>query len=604
MFTRSVCHCRPDPSGGPWTCAALALLALLRIPYTVVAGNSGDNAPQTSSTRVQESAAVSKLFLGQPTIMRNSNRRVPLVALIDFESPVGVIATLEITDGEHAWRQNCDTHLRPGETVQRIAVLGMRAARKHTIRLRLENPVDGTFELSRPLIFTTPPLPKNFPPIAARISRSHKMEPGVTLFSANLWLKDKGVMGYGFLTAIDSAGEVVWYLKTGHRTADIRILKNGHIAYLHANYRHALEIDLLGNIVRQWHGARLTKAPHEKSIAVDVDTMHHELLELPGGNFLTLATELKRFDSYPTSETDPDAPWEPAWGVVDEIVEFEPDSGRVVARFPLFDLLDKNRFGYLALTDFWKSKYDEKIGVKSRDWSHANAVFHDPRDNSLVVSLRHLDCLIKIDRITGDIRWIMGDHGNWGARWQQYLLQPKGVMEWHYHQHTPQLTPAGTILMYDNGNFRALPYESAMPASENQSRAVEFRVDEQQRTVEQVWEYRGLPDDEFFCPFYCEADLLPRTGNILVTDGGHIELSDGTPDGKVPSEHQWARIFEITRTDPPVKVFEVVCDSGLGSPLGWSIYRSVRLQSLDALRPEFDLLHHTHWNQAHIGVTD
>lgn len=60
------------------------------------------------------------------------------------------------------------------------------------------------------------------------------------------------------------------------------------------------------------------------------------------------------------------------------------------------------------------------------DWCHANAVSHDPRDDSLLVSLRHQDCIIKIDRRSGDLVWILGDPGNWRAPWSDSLLRPVG----------------------------------------------------------------------------------------------------------------------------------------------------------------------------------
>ena len=99
-------------------------------------------------------------------------------------------------------------------------------------------------------------------------------------------------------------------------------------------------------------------------------------------------------------------------------------------------------------------------------------------------------------------------------------------------------------------------------------------------TVEQLFETKGVIGDEFYCPFYGEADPLPLTGNLLVTNGGHIETVEGVPVDDVPGERQWARILEITTDRMPSKVFEVVCDSGPGSPYGWSIYRAIRFANL------------------------
>ena len=406
------------------------------------------------------------------------------------------------------------------------------------------------------------------------------MEPGLTLFSVNLWRESTSLLDYGYLIALDSAGEVVWYCDTQDRVADIHILENGHLLYQHANYRYAYEIDIMGRDVRRWYGARLTEPPDAQAIAVDVDTMHHELAELPNNNFMTLATSLVDFDEFPTSEFDPDAAWEPAHVVCDSVVEFNPNDGRIVNQLDLIDVLDPRRFGYMALSGFWKDKYNASLDSPSRDWSHANAVQYDAQDNSVTVSLRHLDCVIKLDWGTKKIRWILGDPSGWGPAWQRYLLKPVGDLQWFYHQHSPQWTPRGTLMMFDNGNYRARPFQPATYATENRSRVVEFAIDEKNMTVRQIFEYEGHAQERFYSPFYGEADWLPQTGNILVTDGGHIELEDGTPHDEVPAERQWARIFEVTRDSLPHKVFEVRCDSGFGSPFGWSIYRASRIENL------------------------
>ena len=536
------------------------------------------------------------LFLAEPTIARNPNfNRVPLVAIVDFQAVPGVEPSLRIKGPKHEWVQPCET--RSGR-MHRVAVLGMRPNREHEIIVELKNPQTGEVATSEPLKWKTVklrdfrrlPRPRYFPPLEVKLAKPEKMEPGVTLFAVNFWNDRKSFMTYGYIIALDNEGEVVWFYNTGHRIADMRVMKNGHILYIHAGYRHALEIDLLGNKFRQWH-TKLANRPNRESILVDMDTTHHELMELPNGNLMTLSTKLYPFDSYPTSETDPDAPWEPADVVADEVVEFVPDTGEIVHRLPVIDLLDKKRFGYMALGKFWRTKYDKRFDVESRDWSHANAMYIDPKDGHLVVSFRHQDCLMKINRKQGEIIWIMGDPGNWSEPWQKYLLKPVGEnFAWHYHQHAPQMTPQGTILMYDNGNFRALPYDQKLPADENQSRVVEYEVDEEKMTVRQVWEYRGEPNDTFFCPFYCEAEWMPETGNILVTDGGHIETEEKVVSGNVPDDHQWARIFEITRSDPPEKVFEIAFESPPAGPQGWSIYRSMRLESLNMLTVDFDHL--------------
>ena len=138
------------------------------------------------------------------------------------------------------------------------------------------------------------------------------------------------------------------------------------------------------------------------------------------------------------------------------------------------------------------------------------------------------------------------------------------------------MTPQRTILQYDNGNTRATAFEEPLPAAESYSRAVEFAVDEAAMTVSQVWDYG--PDDEwFFSSFLSDADWLPTTGNVLITDGARTsEIEDPTSGETVT--HNWVRIVEVTHTKPAQKVFELVIDDE--PPNGWRVYRAERLAGL------------------------
>lgn len=527
-----------------------------------------------------------EIFAGPPEVRRNPNETAPLVALVEFSTREPAVASVEIDDGERQWTYRPDG---PPQTEHSVALLGLRPDREHEIRVRVEGPRGWFYELSDPLTLETPPLPDDFPPLKTVVSRPEKMEPGVTLLAVNRWWQNQRDTKYGYVILLDERGEVVWYFRAGRGTADMRLLRNGHLLCNDTNYRQMYEVDLLGNVVREWQttssrGVSPRSPPrgpvNEAAVPVEADTLHHEILELPSGNFLALSTELRRVDRFPTSETDPEASPAPADVVGDVIVEFQRD-GTVVRRWKLLDLLDPRRIGYGSLSDFWKRRKDPRLF--GADWSHANALCYDPRDDAMIVSLRHQDCLVKIDRASSRIEWILGDPAGWREPWTKYLLQPKGDLQWPYHQHGPELTPDGTILMYDNGNYRALPFDSSIPAPLNYSRAVEFRVDEDARTVEQIWEYRGPDGESFYCPFYCEADALPQTDNVLITDGGHIETADGIPADAIPSGRQWARLLEVTRAEPAETVFEVVLDSGADSPAGWSVYRSERLPDVEAL---------------------
>ncbi len=117
-------------------------------------------------------------------------------------------------------------------------------------------------------------------------------------------------------------------------------------------------------------------------------------------------------------------------------------------------------------------------------------MIEDPSDDSLIVSLRDQNAVIKISRDTGQLRWILGPPDNWGPAWQPYLLTPVGdPFFWQYGQHAAVITPSGTLMLFDDGNFRASPFATSVTDSNNYSRAVEYSINEDTMEVSQVWDY-------------------------------------------------------------------------------------------------------------------
>jgi len=74
------------------------------------------------------------------------------------------------------------------------------------------------------------------------------------------------------------------------------------------------------------------------------------------------------------------------------------------------------------------------------------------------------------------------------------------------------------------------------------------------------------------------VDWLQGTGNRLITDGGRATDADGANAENMEGTNYWARIVEVTDTQPAEKVFELhVKDGGAGR---WHVYRAQRLPSL------------------------
>jgi hypothetical protein len=397
------------------------------------------------------------------------------------------------------------------------------------------------------------------------------MEPGVTL----MMVAPSGG-GSGFLLAVDDAGRVVWYHRPSRSTGDAKRMRSGNLLYI--DFSDAVEIDMLGNVVQRWRTTTPSAFQSIEATEVRTNLFHHELSELPSGNLLALSHEIRRVENYPTSETNPGAATTTAAVVGDLIVEFARD-GTIAGQWSLFDIVDPFRLSYDSLAGFWDSTYGNIYGP-TRDWTHANSVNHDASDDSFIVSMRHQDAVIKFRR-DGRLVWILGNPNRWNNPWAAYLLRPGGTLEWPYHQHAAKPTPWGTVLMFDNGNHRATPFEPKRTAAETFSRAVEYKVDPQTMTVSQVWSFGDLSEDVFYSSALGNVEVLPRTENILITDGFRNTDAEGKATDSNSGTSRWARVVEVTHQTPPQKVFElIVGDPSRPSPPGWTVYRATRMPSL------------------------
>jgi arylsulfate sulfotransferase len=421
-----------------------------------------------------------------------------------------------------------------------------------------------------PFYVKTPALPPWFPPLHTTTHAASGMEPGLTLIPT-IYMSPLLPGTGSYVILVDGEGKVVWYYATRERIRDVTRLRNGNFLCLHADERQAFELDPLGNIVQKWWAANLgtTGAP-QGSTMVAVDTIHHELDQLPPGeqaDFIGLSSSHRLFPDYPTSEMDPTQT--EAVGHVAGTVVFEMQrDGTVVRSCDLLDVLDPYRMCYGSLASVYSVHYGQHL----RDWSHANSVILDRSDDTWIVSVRHQDAIVKIRRSDHSIVWIHGSHERWNKPWSDHLLHPVGIpFDWHFHQHAAQLDPSGRMTLFDNGNFDAIPPTPA--ASAFSSRAVAYQLDPITHSTQEVWSWDGAGQ-----PFYSgslgAAFPLPITGNVLLT-AGNIRVTG--------QNRSYAMIQEVSGTMPSELRFElIVNDPSLPnpSPYNWTVYRTRRVTSI------------------------
>jgi len=219
-----------------------------------------------------------------------------------------------------------------------------------------------------------------------------------------------------------------------------------------------------------------------------VTGLHHEILELPNGNFMALSFTFQDVDYGPDGVLNTAG---------DAIVEFTP-MGEVVWTWDSFDHLDPQRVSEPFST---ATVIHPVTAELTYDWTHGNAVVHDPATDTLLFSMRHQDWILLIDHKTGEVLWKLGKDGDFT------LIGDGG--DWFFHQHTPEWQADGTLLLYDN-NIN----NPNLEPSDYHSRAVRYALDLEAMTAERVW----IDDGPLItATFTGNADRLPG-GRILVTD--------------------------------------------------------------------------------------
>src|SRR5690606_1326392 len=224
----------------------------------------------------------------------------------------------------------------------------------------------------------------------------------------------------------------------------------------------------------------------------------HELIFAPNGNVLLMSYDTQILDMskiVPGGDT--------AAKVVGLIIQEIDRNRNVVFQWRSWD--------HFEITDATHIDFTSA----NIDYVHGNAIEVD-NDGNLMISSRHMDEITKINRITGDIIWRLGGKNNEFA----FINDPIKFS----HQHDIRRIANGNITLYDNGNYHSPQF----------SRAVEYQLDEVNKTATLVWQYRNSPDIYGFA--MGSARRLPN-GNTLIGWGyTSTTLTEVTPSGDIALE--------------------------------------------------------------------
>lgn len=476
------------------------------------------------------------------------------------EAPFRLEVTLH--NGEEQWLYERLDYSKS----HRISLLGLGADTTWTATasMTLE---DGSIYDTKPLEFTTPSLPLDFPILQELTGSDAPLQNGYLLFDVKSVAKS-----VNYRVALDANLEVAWWQEDTNECTDIRMLPDGYV--LGVCNLLATETNLLGE-TREKTAITDPNADEEDSAL----QMHHELFPLERGGFLTLHAEQVDVPQFPVSAEEPEE-LAPATIRADRVLLTDSDY-QLIRSWSLADILPTQRIGYGSVS--------KGINDPVHDWSHANGVIQDPADNGIIVSIRHQDALVKLTN-SGNLKWILANPSGWPEEWLPFLLSNPDNAPYPFHQHAPEIDEEGRLWIFDNGNNRSTPYDDAAP-EEEYSRVVAYEIDEENMAFREVLAFDQSAEGRLFSAALGDADWLPHIGSVL------------SVWGRVPGETDWSKPLSSTTNtrarimihapefDEPAMDLEISgcrCDEETfrQEHRGWKVYRAEWLPRLYPLGTE------------------
>lgn len=326
-------------------------------------------------------------------------------------------------------------------------------------------------------------LPEDFPQLT--VDTSNNPSSG-KIFLANFPYGANDSLGY-YLMIVNNDGTVDRYKKLSQPSFDFKVEPNGDLSYAKVlvNYTEYAKVRwiILDSTLTQ-----IDSFQCGNGYSADL----HDFELLPNGHALLMAYDPEPFDmSRIVKGGDPNAT------VIGGIIQEVDDSDNVVFQWRSWD--------YIPITDSYQN-----LTTSTVDYLHMNAIDLD-NDGNILASFRHLSQVIKINRQTGDVMWKLGGKEN------QFTFineNESNAPNYFSYQHDVRCLLNGDITLFDNGNQHNPPY----------SRAVEYKLDEKNKTATLVWEYRHNPDIYAFA-----MGTVQRLSNGNTLIGWGIASATGAP---------------------------------------------------------------------------
>ena len=522
------------------------------ITVSIVTNSGGEQDASDNLSGIKINASEASTAIVFSSFQLNPSGYAPLAAQVNFLASASGKAFIRVR-GKHGKLTYVEKTFNDNGLPHSIPLIGLYANYTNAVDIRVVSDVGDTLAKST-LAIQTAPLSSDIPLPVSIVTASFNE---ANVASGLLLVSSFSNIGTGKPSTpyfLDAYGEIRWVLdyrshpelNTLNYDDGINRLRNGNFFFGSQSSHKIYEVDLLGNVVNSW--------------AMPGYQFHHEVSEKPNGNFLL--TTNKPGSTYlngnPTIE--------------DFVIEIDRQTGNIITVWDLKESLDESR--YFTTSD------DGLQGPT--DWFHGNAVIHDSTDNTIVVSGR-TQGVVKLD-YANNVKWILAAHKGWttnrrGEDLNQFLLQPLDAsgnpisstavsqgtaialdFEWTWYQHNPSYMPNGDLLIMDNGSRRE--FDATVTAK--YSRAVFYKIDPINKTIQQTWAYGKERGAETYSHIVSSAQFLPQSNHVVFGPGFQVPNTNG----------QGGKIVEI---DYATK--QVVSEISISSANLWGFHRAIKMSA-------------------------
>jgi hypothetical protein len=330
-------------------------------------------------------------------------------------------------------------------------------------------------------VFRSDSLPPDFPDLTVITNNSNS--PG-NIFISNIIFGP--VLNNSYLMVLNNNGYPIKYTKANGWCLDFKVQMDNTFTYYTSRYNDFYAANSSFNVLESFHSGN------------GYVTDGHDFILMPDYHAYLMAYDTQMVDM---SKIVPGG--DPSAAVIGLVIQELDEYKTVIFQWRSWD--------HFKITDATHENLQDSV----IDYVHGNSMDID-YDGNLLISSRHLDEITKINRQTGDIIWRLGGKNN------QFTFTNDTLR--FSHQHAFRRISNGHYTVFDNGNFHTPPF----------SRAIEYNIDQENKTCTLVWQYRHNPSIFSFAMGY--AQRLANGNTVIGWGSSNPTVTEVDPAGNIVYE--------------------------------------------------------------------